>query len=277
VVVENIGYYRATAVFPELAAGRPSPPFVALGNQSRYQVNGGKPVYAYRLRGALARQSIYPGVDASIAPPPPSGKTAPLAKGLTLRVAGASVAGEGIGFGVPIVRFDDGWVYPRSSTTIDLSTSSTAVWKRTFQLDEIGGDNAHGYAFVPIASRGAIEVTYTVDATGVSIAVRPIWLAPRVMQVSILNEQSASFDDFADPQQTLIGPRFPIWVSVEGGWARLRSASLGVEWSAPAIAGAELHAGRELTHPGFDWAGLDYLFPSSFAGTNYHINVQEAR
>jgi hypothetical protein len=45
----------------------------------------------------------------------------------------------------------------------------------------------------------------------------------------------------------------------------------------PVIAGAELHAGRELKAPDFDWAGLDYLFPSSFLGTDYHINVQEAR
>jgi hypothetical protein len=45
----------------------------------------------------------------------------------------------------------------------------------------------------------------------------------------------------------------------------------------PVIEGAELHAGRELKAPEFDWAGLDYLFASDFSGTAYHINVQEAR
>jgi hypothetical protein len=138
-------------------------------------------------------------------------------------------------------------------------------------------DAAHGYSFVPIASRGAIEVTYTVDAAGVSVAVRPIRLAPGFTLVGILNEQSAAFDDFANAIQTLVGPRFPNWVSVEGSWGRLRSASLGVEWSAPIIAGAELHAGRELIRPDFDWTGLDYLFPANFAGTTYHVNMQEAR
>jgi Glycosyltransferase like family 2 len=276
-VVEDIGYYRATAVFPELAAGRASPPFESLGRQSSYQVSGGKAVYAYRLGAALTRQSIYPGVDASIATAPGQGKTAPLAKGLILMIDGTNVAGEGMGFGVPIVRYGDGWVYPRSSATVDVSTPSAAMWKRTFQLDEIGGDAAHGYSFVPIASRGVIEVTYVVDGTGVSVAVRPIWLAPGFMQVGILNEQSASFDDFADQKQTLIGSQFPIWTPVEGGWARLRSSSLGVEWSVPAIEGAEPHAGRELKLPDFDWAGIDYLFPSTFAGANYHINIQEAR
>ena len=62
-----------------------------------------------------------------------------------------------------------------------------------------------------------------------------------------------------------------------GGWARLRSARLSVEWSVPAIAGAELHAGRELIPLDFNWAGLDYLFPPGFTGTSYQINVQEAR
>jgi cellulose synthase/poly-beta-1,6-N-acetylglucosamine synthase-like glycosyltransferase len=276
-VVEDISYYLATIVFPDLAVGRPSPPFESLGQQSSYQTYGGKPVYAYRLGAALSLQSIYPGVDATIAPAPGQGKTAPLAKGMSLKVAGSDVAGEGMGFGVPIVRYSDGWVYSRTSTTVDASTASSAVWKRTFQLDEIGGDAAHDYSFVPIASRGAIEVTYTVDATGVSVVVRPIRLASGFTQVGILNEQSAAFDDFADATQTLVGPHFPNWVAVEGSWGRLRSASLGVEWSAPVIAGAELHAGRELIRPDFDWAGLDYLFPANFAGTAYHVNVQEAK
>ena len=276
-VVENVSYYRATAVFPELAAGRPTAPFESLGRQSSYQVYGGKPVFAYRLGGTLAPQSIYPGVSASIAPASGQGKTAALAKGVTLTVAGASVAGEGMGFGVPIVHYTDGWVYSRTATTVEVSAAASTLWKRTFQLDEIGGDAAHSYSFVPVASRGAIEVTYTVDATGVSITVRPVWLAPGFTQVAILNEQSAAFDDFADASQTLGSGRFPNWVSVEGSWGRLRSGNLGVEWSAPAVAGAELHAGRELIAPDFNWAGLDYVFPPTFNGTDYHINVQEAR
>jgi hypothetical protein len=276
-VVEDISYYRATVLFPELASGRPSPPFAFLGEQSRYQVSGGKTVFAYRLGAALSRQSIYPGVSASIEPTRGAGKTAPLAKGVILRVGGSEVAGEGMGFGVPIVRYEDGWVYARTSTTVDLSTPDAAVWKRTFLLDEIGGDAARDYSFVPITSRGTIEVTYTVDATGVSIVVRRVWLAPGFTQVGILNEQSAAFDDFADASHNLIGPRFPAWTPVEGPWGRLRSAGLAVEWSAPSLPGAGLHAGRERIGIDFDWAGLDYLFPSTFAGAAYHLNIQEAR
>ena len=277
VIVENISYYRATAVFPQLAAGNPTPPFELLGDQRYYQAPGGKPVYAYRLGAALDQQSLFPGVDAAVRPAPQEGKTAPLAKGVTLIVNGRAAAGEGMGFGVPIVRYPDGWVYPMTVDVLDLSAGGQAIWRSTYELDEIGGDAVHDYSFVPIQSRGRIQVTFTAGSGGISVVVRVLALDPGYTQVAILNEESAAFDDVADPSQTLIGPQFGIWVPVGGDWARLRSAGLGVEWSLPAIAGAQLFAGRELSAPGFDWAGLDYVFTGPFSGTAYRINVQEAR
>ncbi len=274
-VVEDISYYRATVVFPDLAAGHASPPFHLLGDQSRYHVAGGKAVHVYTLGAAVS--SIYPGLNAVIAPVPGHGKTAPLAKGVALDAAGTDAAGEGMGFGVPIVHYPDGWVYSRTATTIDLSTDIKAVWERTFELDEIGGDAAHNYVFVPIPSRGRIEVTYTVDSTGVAIAVRAVELSPGYTQVGILNEQSSAFNDFADSNRTLIGGAFGSWIPASGTWARLRSASLGVEWSVPALTGAALFGGRELVPPDFDWAGLDYMFPAPFGGAAYLITIQEAR
>jgi hypothetical protein len=276
-VLEDISYYRATQVFPDLAAGLASPPFQSLGNQATYQVSSGKPVYAYRIGAALAAQSIFPGVDAAISPMPVEGKTAPLAKGVNLMVGGSQIAGEGMGFGVPIVHYPDGWVYSRTVTTVDLSTTTNAVWRRTFALDEIGGDKAHGYAFEPTASRGSIEVTYTVDSTGVSVALRILGLAPGFTEVGILNEQSAAFDDFADQGHTLVGPAFGYWVPADGSWARLQSRSLGVQWSVPALANAQLHGGRELIAPNINWAGLDYVFTAPFESVSYRITVQEAR
>ena len=270
-VLEGISYYRATAIFPELATGTARAPFDSLGDQRRYQVPNGKPVYAYTLG-----PTIYPGVAIDIEAAA-HGKTAPLAKGLGLRVGGTDVAGEGVGFGVPIVHYQDGWVYARTQTTTDLSTATRAIWKREFSLDEIGGDAVYGYSFVPIVSRGTIEVTYTVDSSGVSIAVSVRDLAPGYTEVGILNEQSAAFDDFAEPGNTLAGPDFGIWVAAAGDYARLRSGSLGVEWSLAPLPGAQLHGGRELVPPDFDWAGLDYTFPAPFTGATYHIKVQEAR
>jgi hypothetical protein len=278
VVLEGISYYRATSIFPDLASGHATAPFRPLGEQARYQVAGGKPVYAYRLGTALLTQSIYPGVDACIEGVFGKGKTALLAKGLVLEIAGNDAAAEGMGFGVPIVHYADGWVYSRTATTDDLSTATSTIWKRTYELDEIGGDAAHGYSFVPIASRGQVEVTYTVDPTGIAITVHVVRLAPGSTEVGILNEQSAAFNDFAaDKGQTLIDGNFGSWVPVDGAWARLQSKSLGVQFSVPSIADAQLHGGRELILPDFDWAGLDYMFGPSFSDTSYVIKVQESR
>src|SRR5207248_2391632 len=79
-------------------------------------------------------------------------------------------------------------------------------------------------------------------------------------EVGILNEQSAAFDDFAAAgQPALVGPAFGNWAPVSGSWARLRSGTLGVEWSASQVPGATLYAGREKVAPDFDWAVLDYM------------------
>ena len=278
VVLEGISYYPATSIFPDLANGHAATPFGPLGEQARYQVPGGKPVYAYRFGTALLTQSIFPGVDARIEGAFGTGKTAPLAKGLVLEIAGNDAAAEGMGFGVPIVHYADGWVYSRTAMTDDLSTPTSTIWRRTYQLNEIGGDAAHDYAFVPIESRGLIEVTYTIDTNGIAVSVHVLRLAPGYTEVGILNEQSSAFNDFAaDNAPTLIDGNFGRWVPVDGSWARLQSKSLGVQFSLPAIAGAQLHGGRELVRSDFDWAGLDYIFGPSFADTSYAIKVQEAR
>ncbi|HVD46774.1 MAG TPA: glycosyltransferase [Candidatus Limnocylindria bacterium] len=274
-VLENISYYRATVVFPDLASGGVNPPFGLLGDQANYQVPSGKPVHAFRFGVGMYTQSLFLGVNAMMSPIPTLGKTAPLAKGLGLSVGGVAVTGEGLGFGVPMVHYSDGWIYSRSTTTIDLSTATTTTWKRTFEMDEIGIDEAHGYR--PIQSRGRIEVTYTLDQTGISIEMRVLRLAPGAAEMGILNEQSASFDDFADQGRTLVGAAIGPWVAVDGSWARLRSAALDVEWSVPALQGAQLHGGRELAPPGFDWAGLDYFFSAPPSRVAYHITVQAAR
>ncbi len=257
-VLEDISYYRATAVFPNLAAGAPQPPFLPLYRSPG--VYGSKPVFAYR---------VVPGFGLE---PASQGKSAELAKGVTLGPAGT---GEGMGFGVPIVHYPDGWIYSRTSTTVELNP---ALWRRTFVLDLAGGDQAHGYRFVPVTPRGALEVTYAFDPSGITITVRPLWLVEGYTETGLLNEQGAIFDDLAaDGRGPRVGSEIGRWTPVGGTWARLRSSSLGLEWSVPSLAGARLYAGRELVAPDLDWAGLDYIVPGRFEGAAYQITVQEAR
>jgi hypothetical protein len=205
------------------------------------------------------------------------GKTTPLAKGLQLRAAGVGITAEGMGFGAPIVNYRDGWVYSRTVGSEDMSSPTRVVWKQTFVLDEMGGDAAHAYAFVPIQSRGTIEVVYGIEPAGVSVSVRVVDLAPGYTQIGILNEQSAEFDNFAEPGQTFTGAEFEPWMPATGSYARLRSETFGVEWSVTPLPGSQLHAGRELAPPDFNWAGLDYTLPAPFTGTSYFINVGVAK
>jgi cellulose synthase/poly-beta-1,6-N-acetylglucosamine synthase-like glycosyltransferase len=276
-VLEDISYYRATSVFPGLAAGHAEGPFSAVGTDSRYQIAGGKPAHVYTFGSTFLVEPVSGAKDLVLTSTQGPGKTSILTKGLVLRTSDGIAAGEGMGFGVPIVQYPDGWVYSRTAASADLSTASRTVWRRTYSLDEMGGDAEHAYAFVPIASRGTIEVTYTFDQGKIGISVRVIALSPGYTQVGILNEQSAAFDNFADSSQTLRGTGFGSWVSVDGSWARLRSARLELEWSQPAIPGAALHGGRELIGREFDWAGLDYMFGPTFQATDYVISIQQAR
>ncbi len=277
-VLEDIDYYRARAVLPDLVAGRASAPFVAVGDQSTYTVPGGKRVHVYGL-GPLDSAPLFDGVGASLqfGHAPGRGRTAPLAKGLVLQSGGGDVAGEGMGFGVPIARCADGWHYPGSGTVVDLSTPGSTVWRKTFDLDVVGGDAAHGYRFAPAPSVGRVEVTYRLSSGQVQVAVRALGLVPGVLQVSVLNEESAAFDDMAEPGVTRLGAGFGRWQPVSGGWARLRSGSLGIEWAQDRIQGAELNAGRELAPPDFDWSGLDYVFEGGFRSADYTVSIRRSR
>ena len=277
IVLEDISYYRATSVFGDLSAGSPKPPFETVGDESRFNLGGGKPVSVYSVGEPRMSATLFGNVTVALDTGPQPGKTAPLAKGLVMLSGKASTAGEGMGFGVPIVQYADGWVYPATEVCVDESTVSATVWRRTFSLDEIGGDAAHDYRFEAIPSRGTVVVTYTVTGSRITVDVTDVALKAGYTQVGILNEQSAAFENYADSTQTLIGPSFGSWVPVSGVWARLRSSSLGIEWSVPALPGATLHGGRELAPPDFDWAGLDYMFSGQFIGAHYVIEVQSAR
>ncbi|HKF77909.1 MAG TPA: glycosyltransferase [Candidatus Dormibacteraeota bacterium] len=280
VVLEDIDYYRAYRVLPDLVSGHAEPPFVAVGDESRYTVPGGKTVTVYdvgRLRSQPLFGDVAVGLD--LGRTPRQGKTAPLTKGLLIERGGADLTGEGMGVGVPIARYADGWHYPGTATVADLSTPGQTTWRKTFDLDMVGGDNAHGYRFQPAPSVGRVEVTYRVSSrTGVvHIEVRSLGLAPGLLQLAVLNEQSAAFDDYADASGTRAGPAFGNWETVSGPWARLRAGALGVEWAQTAAGSSQFEAGRELSPPDFDWSGLDYLFGPGFTSVAYDVSIRAAR
>jgi len=171
VVTEDIDYYRLTAVYPDLVRGDAVTPFDPLGNQATYSVLGGKRAFAYSLRperlGALITDSAEVEIDP--AKQPRSGKTAGLAKGLILETVKGGLTGEGMGFGVPLVRYPEGDYFSGTSSVVDISTSTRPGWVKTFQLDRLGVDSDRSFLAVP--SRGEVVVTYSVNGGTIDIAV----------------------------------------------------------------------------------------------------------
>ena len=278
VVSENIDYYRLTSVFPSLVQGTAAAPFSPLGDEALYTAPGGKPAFVYTLSSerfcawvtGTTQVEINPAIQAQV------GKTAGLARGLVLQQATGPLSGEGMGFGVPLVRYLDGDYFSGSATVVDISTGATPEWVKTFELDRRGVDSDRSFTTAP--SRGQVAVTYRVDKNVVDITVAAEHLAPGYQQVVLLNEQSSRFDDYADATQTRIGAAVGPWRPVEGDWGRFRSGPLGVEWSLPRLPfAAGMYAAREVRTPDIEFSGIEYVFGPGFSGTEYQVTVSNAK
>ena len=202
VVLEDVSYYRATSLFPDLTNGSVAAPFLRAGSERSYTVPGGKKVFVYGLgRGGA---NLGSGVSVAVAGNgwPARGKTAPLARGAVLQVGGTEVAGEGLGFGVPIAHFQDGWWFAAPSAG-SLKESPDGGWTKTFDLTlrEVDDPSGRFLRFAPGPSHARFEVTYRPKlGHGFQVIVRLAGpAAPGLEQVVVLNEESASFDDRGMP------------------------------------------------------------------------------
>jgi hypothetical protein len=251
-----------------------------VGGERAYTVPGGKRVFVYGLgRGGAAL-----GSGASLAATggdwPARGKTAALARGAVLQVVGRDVAGEGLGFGVPIAHFSDGWWFAAPSNG-SLKESPDGGWTQTFALTlhEVDDPSGRFVRFAPGPSHGTFEVTYLPELSrGFHVTVRMVGpAAPGLQQVVVLNEESAGFDDLATARSKLLGSRIRSWVSITNTtWARFRSPGQGVEWSMPAPPrGAGWYAARE-SRPaaGIDFSGIEYTFGPNFTAFGYQVSVR---
>lgn len=275
--LENISYYRASAVFPALAAGgAASPPFFRIGAEDAFAVAGGKPVHVYAF--GRPEVGLTPQIGATLGTGswPEEGKTAPLAKGLVLQGGAGEMAGEGLGLGLPIVHFKDGWWFPGPDSSLTVRGST---WVKSFDLDrrELDDEQGRFRSFQTTPSRGRITVTYTPQAGAIEVLVKPTSLTAGASQFVILNEESAAFDDYADAGGQASGAAIGSWVPVVSDWARFRSGPLAVEWAVPAPPSAGFFRARELRAPGLDLSGLEYQFGPGFQGIDYQITVRRAR
>jgi hypothetical protein len=213
---------------------------------------------------------------------PARGKTAALARGAVLQVRSSDVAGEGLGFGVPVAHFQDGWWFAAPSAG-SLRESPDGGWTRTFDLTlrEVDDPSGRFLRFEPGPSHASFEVTYRPGLPrGFKVVVRRVGpTAPGLEEVVVLNEESASFNDLATARRTLLGSHIGSWVPItHTSWARLRSSARGVEWSMPAPPpGATWHAARELWPArGIDFSGIEYSFGPDFNSFGYQVAVRRS-
>jgi hypothetical protein len=279
-VLENIEYYRAHAVLPDLMGGDPSPPFLPVGSAKQYVVPGGKDVHVYDLGRLVLLTPDGIGVTADQGAWPSRTKTAPLAKGPVLTVRGQDAAAGGMGFGVPIARFADGWWYPGPGSALELTPQSDG-WTRTYELGLHETDDAAGHfvGFDSGPSHGQVRVTYRLQSGGrLAVQARVVRMSAGVRQVVLLNEESSAFDDYADPSATRLGGAIGSRTAVSGDYARFRSAALGAEWAVPAPpAPAGFFAEREARGDAIDFSGLEFEFGPDLSSVDYTISIRRAR
>lgn len=279
VVVEDIDYYRAARVLPDLVRGDAGPPFLPVGDEASYSVPGGKRTHVWGLDRTLVRlrgTGLALGLGAGA---PARGKTAPLGRGAYLVTGdGKDLLGGGLGFGVPIARFPDGWWYP--APTAALAEPDGRGWMQNFDLSlhEVDTPDGRFLRFTPGPSRASFEVSYRVSGSWLHVSVRLRSAVPGLQEVVVLNEQSALFDDYADANRSRLGKGVASWSKVSGGWARFRAGRLGVEWELDAPpASADYFAARELRpQQGIDFSGLEYVFGGGFGGTEYDVKVRRS-
>jgi hypothetical protein len=131
--------------------------------------------------------------------------------------------------------------------------------------------------FDPVPSRGRVSVDYRTDGDQLHVQVRADGLTG-FDRLVLLNEESAAFDDYADAAQGRGGAAIGPAQEVRGGWARLRSASLGAEFMLEQAGASTMLAGRELDPGrGLDWSGVSYQFGAGFTSVSYDITFRRAR
>jgi cellulose synthase/poly-beta-1,6-N-acetylglucosamine synthase-like glycosyltransferase len=282
VVLEGISYYRASSLFPDLSTGSVSAPFLRVGRESTYTVPGGKRVFVYGLSRGSADLGDQVSVAVSEGASPARGKTAPLARGAVLQHHGADLAGGGLGFGVPIARFDDGWWFA-GAPGASVAESPDGGWTKAFDLTlhEVDDPSGHFLRFESGPSHGTYQVTYR-PAMGRGFQVTVRRLGPAALglrQVVVLNEESAAFDDLATSRLTLRGSGIGSSVPIQGSsWARFRSHAADVEWSlAPPGGGGQWRFSRELLpNRGIDFSGIEYSFGPDFTSADYGVGVKRS-
>ncbi len=236
-------------------------------------------------------------------------KTADLQKGLILIRDGREIVNEGMGFGVPVVKYSDKMFFSKKSNLVP--TKGMTVIKKDFHMDSIEqikvgkhvvsrglGGFAYLYRssrffrkpmikfsqlikkmvdvkseFETVAGRGLISVTYRVCLDRIHVNCDMTKLDKSgCKSIFILNEQGSSFfKNYNDSDGVhLVDDEIGAWDKVKAKKACLFDLGSSFSFCLKNTNNVAMWRGRE-TQDDTDWAGLIYEIPPSFDYFDYDI------
>jgi hypothetical protein len=242
------------------------------------------------------------------------GDSSSLEKGLIMIVRGNPVYGEGVGFGVPALEYQDKIIFStlarinKDDNKLVKSFSMDAYHRRTWmhkfpindRLYSIISDKfKHRYQrdkqyqkflrflmkFITllglristekISSKGFVDVTYRISEDNLIIIVDTSGLLDKEYhRLLIFNEQSADFDLYKDEIIELRKDEIGVWEEAYCQEASLTNESAKTTFFVKKLDGTKLFRGRELLQPRLDWAGFCYIIPQKIEHVQYVIRIK---
>jgi hypothetical protein len=242
------------------------------------------------------------------------GDSSTLEKGLKMIIENNSLCGEGVGFGVPALEYQENIIFSTSAKiknengtlvkSFSMDASHRKTWMRKFTINDrfystISNKLSQTYKrdekyrklvkclmkFITILgfristqkirSKGFVDITYAVSRDNLVISVNTSRILDKQFnRLLIFNEQSADFDLYRDDFNQLRKDDIGVWEETNCQEACLINESSKIMFCLKKLEGTKLYRGRELLQPRLDWAGFCYITSSKVENHQYIIQIK---
>jgi hypothetical protein len=239
-------------------------------------------------------------------------ETSPLHKGLVLMYRGRELIEEGVGFGVPVVKYADKTYFPgKAAVSFDDSSLRKVYTLNMVSVKKLGGgyiDDRLYYVlrknferlylqkkfkglfnkvmevrdalkvsteFQVVKPRGTVTVIYRCQESRLDIHAGFELSLDGCREMLMLNEQGSSyFQKYTDSNgAALVGNQIGAWDRVDAGYASLKSIDGSLGFGVSSKPDAFLYRGFERTRKRFSWAGLSYSIKPCTPEFSYSIDL----
>jgi hypothetical protein len=242
------------------------------------------------------------------------GDSSSLEKGLIIIVEDNSVCGEGVGFGVPALEYQENMIFSTSATinsddkkllkSFSMDAYPRRTWLHKFTInDRLSSIISDKFSYLywqdkknqkllkclmkvitllgfrksiqRIPSKGFVDISYKLSGDNVIIVVDTSRLHDKkYSRLLIFNEQSSDFDLYRDEFTELRKNDIGAWEETYYQEACLTNENAKVTFCVKKLDGIKLYRGRELLQPRLDWAGFCYIIPSKVENLQYIVRLK---